>query len=64
MSALTKWLREHRENFLRKMEFLEARWDPTYGPIEPGPVSIEVVDFDALMREIEAFEKSFKKEGK
>lgn len=60
MKGLSKWLRARRDRIVRKMELLESRWDQTYGPQDPVPTTVEVVDFDQLMQEIEAFEKSFK----
>lgn len=51
---LLAFLHERRERIVKSVTVLKPRWDPTYGE---GSVEtdIDVVDFDALLAEIDAF---------
>lgn len=52
---LLAFLRERRDQIVRSVTVLEPRWDPTHGHQDPGQKDIDVVDFDALLAEIDAF---------
>lgn len=52
---LLAFLRERRGRIVNRVTVLEPRWDPTHGHQDPGQKEIDVVDFDALLAEIDAF---------
>ena len=55
---LVAHLRERRHNIVRTERVCYGDSDPTYGP--PTIAEFEVVDFDALLSEIDEFAKGFK----
>lgn len=60
IQGLAAWLNASRHRICRKITVLEPRWDPTYGQLDPAQTEIEVIDFDALLQEIDDFEASFR----
>lgn len=57
---LADFLRARRHNVVRKVTVVTELSDPTYGP-QAGTEDIDVVDFDALLDEIDAFALGFEK---
>lgn len=60
LQALVQHLRTQRANIVTKKDVLVENWDPTYGYGDPNSHEIEIVDFDALLAEIDAFAETFK----
>lgn len=52
-------LRTNKSRVVRRVEVLVDVFDPTYGRQDPRTESLEVIDFEALLREIDEFSKSF-----
>jgi hypothetical protein len=57
---LAEWLKKNKEDIVKKVEVLTPGWSDTYGSSNDKIEYIEVIDFDALMTQIEVFEESFK----
>ena len=64
LSAVFTALVEHlrKECPTRYIRFIAKEYDPTYGDREVT-VDMEVVDFDALMRSIDAFGETLRERG-
>lgn len=60
LKALAQHLRTRRANIVTKKDVLVENWSPTYGYGDPSTDQIEIVDFDALLAEIDAFSETFK----
>ena len=58
LKQLAAYLRRRKHAIVSTVEFQAQRHDPTYGLVESN-VTIEVVDFDALLDEIDAFADTF-----
>lgn len=52
---LLAFLRERRDQIVRSVTVMRPRWDPTYGDQGPVETDIDVVDFDNLLAEMDAF---------
>jgi hypothetical protein len=59
LKALVAHLRRNSDVIVTKRDVLVDGWDPTYGPQDPHTETIEVVDFDTLLAEIDAFAETF-----
>lgn len=59
MQDLVTHLLSRKEHIVRKQEVCYGECDPTYGP--PVIAEFEVIDFEALMYEIDDFCRSFQK---
>lgn len=58
MSRLTDYLRERRDRFIRRVPVQTVEFDPTFGQ-QVREQDIEVIDFDALLEEIDKFSETF-----
>ena len=61
IKALVQHLRERRNNIVRTVSVTSTTFDPTFGPREWNE-EIDVVDFDALLNEIDEFAETFKEQ--
>ena len=59
LKALVQHLRDKRHRIVRKVTVTSVEYDPTYAPWERDE-EIDVVDFDALLNEIDEFADTFK----
>lgn len=59
LKALVQHLRRNKKNIVETVRFSAKDHDPTYGLVTRS-FSIEVVDFDNLLDEIDNFAKTFK----
>ena len=59
LKALVQHLRDQRHRIVRQATVTSVEYDPTYGPRERDE-EIDVVDFDALLNEIDEFAGAFK----
>ena len=57
---LSDYLRHVKDMIVRKETVLVENWSPTYGEQDPSGITIDVIDFDALLNAIDEFEKEFK----
>lgn len=62
MKKFIEFLRNKRASIVREVKVLEPRWNPTYGQQDPSEMTLEVIDFDRLLEEMEDFENTFKTE--
>lgn len=60
MSTLTDYLRDKKDKIVREVTVLEPQWSCTYGAQDPKETSIDIVDFEALLQEIDNFTESLK----
>ena len=56
--GLIAHLRENRRNIVRTEKVYYGESDPTYGP--PTIAEFEVIDFERLLDEMDAFAETFK----
>jgi hypothetical protein len=59
MKGLVEFLRGRKQTLVRTVEFQVQGYDPTYGPRTEN-MSIEVIDFDALLAAIDEFSEGFR----
>ena len=64
LKSLVKELEVRRYDIIKTHEFLKENWDPTYGQQDPTTETVEVVDFDELLRVIDEFADTFKEKFK
>lgn len=55
LAGFAAFLRERRGTIVKQVEVLARSWDPSFGFQDPKEVTMDVVDFDALLAEIDAF---------
>ena len=61
LKALAQHLRDQRYRIVRQATVKHVLYDPTYGPRERSE-EVDVVDFDALLNEIDEFAETFKEQ--
>lgn len=61
IKALVQHLRDQRRRIVRQATVTSIEYDPSYGPRERNE-EIDVVDFDALLDEIDEFAATFQTE--
>lgn len=61
LKSLVQHLRDRRHRIVRQATVTSIEYDPTYGPRERNE-EIDVVDFDALLDEIDEFAATFQTE--
>ena len=62
IKKLVEFLRGRREEIVVSFQFEVREFDPSYGP-QTVTKRIEVIDFDALLREMDEFSETFKEKG-
>lgn len=62
LQKLVECLREDKWRIARTVEIQAVVYDPTYGPRETA-LSIEVLDFDALLESIDRFGQQLRDEA-
>ena len=60
LSALARYLQEHRSEITTHVEVLQEVYDPTYGLQDPRSTYIETINFDALLNAIDDFARTFR----
>jgi hypothetical protein len=59
MKGLVEFLRGRKQTLVRTIEFSAREYDPTYG-LCTRSISVEVIDFDALLAAIDEFSEGFR----
>lgn len=62
LKALVEHLRDAKDRIIRTAQVKGVRYDPTFGP-QSYSEEVDVVDFDRLLEEIDAFADTFKERG-
>jgi hypothetical protein len=58
LKGLAQHLRDLRDAIIRSRQVQVVRWDPTFG-VSVAIEHFEVIDFDELLEEIDAFSRTF-----
>lgn len=64
LQEFAAFLRERKSSVVRSRDVLVERWDPTYGRQDPGTETIDVIDFERLLEEMDAFGEVLRTRGK